>query len=107
MRSIEKPTIYPKFRGELRPFDLRRALAGAPVVTRLGYEVTGVRQIGHQVHGVVNGEIAEWQLTGCFPNPNPKARILDLCIGIREKETWVTRWADRLEGFFLGSRRTA
>lgn len=100
--------LYPKFRGELIPFDLTRALTGSPVVTTLGYEVTGIRRLGQSLHGVVRGEISQWELNGKFPIPGPSARILDLFIGVPVKATVFTRLADRLEAFFLGAdRRTA
>lgn len=99
--------LYPKFRGELLPFDLQKALNGSPVVTRRGFQVTGIRCIGYQVHGVLCGQISQWALTGSFPLAEPSARILDLFIGVPAKETFLTRLADRLETFFLGSRMAA
>jgi hypothetical protein len=100
--------LYPKFRGELIPFDLQKALSGSPVVTRNGYEVAGLRRFGQELHGVFTDRIAQWEITGRFPDPENDARILDLFIGVPAKATFFTRLADRLEAFFLGAdRRTA
>lgn len=104
MRSQNQPEVHPKFRGQLKPFDLKKALSGSPVVTRLGYPVSGVRRLGHEVHGVVCGEISHWSITGSFPMPGPAPRILDLFIGVPAKETFLARLADRLEAFVLGRR---
>ena len=45
----------------MKPFDLEKALAGAPVVTRDGREVTqlhlfDLKEHGYPLHGVINGK---------------------------------------------------
>jgi len=104
MPTHTEPILYAKFRGKLIPFDIQKAFEGAPVVTRRGFEVTGLRRIGNQLHGVVDGEITDWNLNGIW---SAAPGFLDLFIGIPAKVTFLTRLADWLETFFLGSRRTA
>jgi hypothetical protein len=101
----DKTMLYPKFRGELIPFDVQKALKGAPVVISNGYQVEGLRMAGNQLHGVVQGQICNWGLDGTFPIPGPAARILDLHIGVPQKVTFFTRLSARLENFLLGSNR--
>jgi len=55
----------------MKPFDLEKALAGAPVVTKSGWPVSELTQFTVRdgldaLYGVVNGRVMSWRKDGVF-----------------------------------------
>tara|TARA_R110000868_G_scaffold184686_1_gene426336 strand:- start:22 stop:369 length:348 start_codon:yes stop_codon:yes gene_type:complete len=81
----------------MKPFDLEKALAGEPVVTRSGREVF---QLTHFLNttklyplmGVVNGNVLTWLIDGSNVSPQEPGQ-LDLFM--KEMEQWVNVYYDK------------
>ena len=78
---------------ELEKFDLERALAGEPVITRLGKEVTQLvkfeadRQV-YPLMGVLEKEVTCWTIDGRFSNDRESSDF-DLFMKPKENAVWV------------------
>ena len=75
----------------LKPFDLEKALAGEPVVTRDGQEVTQLKKFdvdGEPLVGVHDGTIETWEIDGSYINHTQES-LLDLFMAPVEKVVWV------------------
>jgi hypothetical protein len=75
----------------MKPFDLQKALAGEPVVTKNGQSVSqltlfSLTKDDYCIYGVIEGRIQRWTLIGQY-DFNHKNHDLDLFIG--EREQWV------------------
>lgn len=71
----------------MKPFDLEKALAGEPVITKEGKEVTQLTYFDtierHCLYGVVDGEVYSWNIDGkIFIDP-------DLFMAPKIKKRWV------------------
>lgn len=80
----------------MKPFNLKKALAGAPVVTRDGREVTQLVHFidaphsTYTIHGVVSNTIEEWTDEGVFCTYDDDCE-LDLFMA--SKKVWVNLYA--------------
>lgn len=84
----------------MKPFNLEEALAGKPVITRDGREVTQLVKFDanyekYTLYGVVNNIILRWTNDGIFYN---KA---DLFMKSEKKSIWVNAYHDE-DGIMLG-----
>jgi hypothetical protein len=83
-----------------KPFDLERALAGDPVVTRDGRPVTQLTHFkdvanGHDsLCGVVDGVICSWQEHGLYCLSGPSST--DLFMAPKKRTVWVNLYGDGL-----------
>jgi hypothetical protein len=79
----------------LKPFNLERALAGDPVVTRDGREVTQLivfnidYQMTYPVHGVCNKDIMQWTKEGKWTVSRREPTNTDLFMKPKKKTYWV------------------
>lgn len=77
----------------MKPFDLEKALAGEPVVTRHGQPVTQVTKFdansGYCIAAVVDGEIETFSLDGKFRIEDTSRYDLFMATKTVKKEGWV------------------
>ena len=80
----------------MKPFDLSAALAGHPVCTRDGREVTQLVKFDlsycEVLIGVMSDCICRWRLDGCYDNFNV-GNGADLFMAPVKKTGWVARYA--------------
>lgn len=77
----------------MKPFDLEKALAGDPVVTRDGREVTSLHLFdcegyAHPLMGVCDGQILSWTKDGGYFDPT-NYHINDLFMKSKTVVKWV------------------
>lgn len=90
----------------MKPFDLKRALAGDPVVTRLGIPVEKLTYFGvdilYPVYGVFNNRLSVWTKEGKFISPDQG--ILDhendIFMASIGKYIWINIW-EKANGAYL------
>jgi hypothetical protein len=75
----------------MKPFDLQKALAGEPVVTRSGQPVTQLTKfsfikVEYSVYGVIDGKIHRWVRSGQY---DLDVENNDLDLFMAEPEKWV------------------
>lgn len=85
----------------MKPFDLEKALAGEPVVTRQGQPVTQVCMFNNTrascpVFGACNGLIRWWNTSGQVAYDEEHAD--DLFMAGNKKEGWVNIYPDQKLG---------
>jgi hypothetical protein len=78
---------------ELEKFDLERALAGEPVITRDGSQVTQLVKFDapestYTLRGVLDGDIKSWGIDGKYYAGN-EDRPADLFMKPKENTIWV------------------
>jgi hypothetical protein len=75
----------------MKPFDLEAALAGAPVVTRDGREVTQLKLFEltgkEPLYGVIENNVYRWDFNGVF-RPDGTKTSYDLFMFEAEPEVW-------------------
>ena len=74
----------------MKPFDLSAALAGAPVCTRDGREVTQLHKfdgVTYGLVGVIQGQLYTWSVDGVADTGSCR----DLCMAPVKKTGWVVR----------------
>lgn len=74
----------------MKPFDLELALAGCPVVTRDGREVTQITLFKipcDPVVGVVDGMLITWPKSGEYQTSEKS--VLDLFMAPKKRTVWV------------------
>lgn len=89
----------------MKPFDLEKALAGEPVVTQSGKNVTQLTQFSlvnteYSLYGVIDGKVHRWLRSGewDFDNKNH-----DLDLFMDEPERWVNvYWDSRNANWCVG-----
>lgn len=81
----------------MRAFDLTAALAGHPVCTRDGHEVTQLVKFDlsycEVLIGVMSDCICRWRLDGCYDNFNV-GNEADLFMAPVKKTGWVARYKE-------------
>ena len=90
----------------MEKFNLERALAGDPVITRDGQEVTQLVKLDGVKHnenvvGVFDGEIHFWTIEGKFDN-RLKETPFDLFMKPKENAIWVNVYKDHNGKLFAG-----
>jgi hypothetical protein len=78
----------------MEKFNLERALAGEPVITRNGKEVTQLvyfHDVIHKdcVYGVIGNQIKNWCIDGKFFHDDPREFGADLFMKPKENAIWV------------------
>jgi hypothetical protein len=77
----------------MKPFNLQRALAGDPVVTRDGRLVTDLKffngTVAESICGVLDGRIRAWFEGGEYMSNKGETHYLDLFIAPLVKQGWV------------------
>lgn len=76
----------------MKPFNLEAALAGAPVCTRDGREVTQLHKfdgVTYGLVGVIQGQLYTWSVDGVADTGSCR----DLCMAPVKKTGWVARYA--------------
>lgn len=75
----------------MNPFDLQKALAGDPVITRDGNPVTQITffkdAMGDTIAGVVDGYVELWREDGRFYSMDSSEK--DLFMAPKTKEGWI------------------
>jgi hypothetical protein len=81
-----------------KPFDLERALAGDPVVTRHGKSVTQLKKFDIRgrcvLLGVFDGQLASWLENGCYYSSGEWP--YDLFMAPKKRTVWVNLYGDGL-----------
>jgi hypothetical protein len=80
----------------MKPFDLEEALAGKPVVTRVGSTVNQIVKFDvienpYCIAGVVHGNIETWFINGKY-SPNKHESNFDLFMATESKFIWINLW---------------
>jgi hypothetical protein len=93
----------------MRPFDLEKALAGAPVCTRSGDPVTQLTPFtitsSYSLRGVIDGELFAWTLDGKYKYIDHE---WDLFMAPIKKTGWVARRGDiRVSMWLFGTKGAA
>lgn len=82
----------------MRPFDLKKALDGAPVVTRLGKEVTQLHAFntntGYPLRAVVGGNILGFTEEGAWCN-STGTHDLDLFMKTTKKQGFINIYSNK------------
>ena len=76
----------------MKPFDLTAALAGAPVCTRDGREVTQLHKfdgVTYGLVGVIQGQLYTWSVDGKADTGSHR----DLCMAPVKKTGWVAMYS--------------
>jgi hypothetical protein len=94
----------------MEKFNLERALAGEPVITRNGREVTQLvyfHDVIHKdcVYGVIGNQIKNWCIDGKFFHDDPNEFKADLFMKPKENAIWVNVYK-REDGSLLVSSFT-
>jgi len=90
----------------MEQFNLERALAGEPVITRNGKEVTQLVRFEcdrpQKIWGVVEGELHSWYNDGTWYN-HTEGSIHDIFMKPKENAIWLNVYKDRDSGnLFVG-----
>lgn len=93
----------------MKPFDLEKALAGDPVVTRDGREVTQIHLFDttakHRLFGVLFGEVEAFSIDGRYwDNGDSEA---DLFMAPKKRTVWVNLYAHRPNAFYYNTQEDA
>jgi hypothetical protein len=79
-----------------KPFDLERALAGDPVVTRYGKPVTQLTKFDiygtHVLRGVLDGQLVGWLENGCYYASGEWP--CDLFMAPKKRTVWVNLYGN-------------
>jgi hypothetical protein len=87
----------------MKPFSLKHALAGEPVITRDGRKVTYLTKLeqvpGYQVAGVIENteSIARWTENGYFLRECSN-HVADLFMYVEKNSLWVNVYEGRFSG---------
>jgi hypothetical protein len=89
----------------MEQFNLERALAGEPVITRNGKEVKQLTRIDYDtdyvIFGVIDRELYRWTINGEYFVREEDGR--DLFMKPKENALWLNVWKDRDSGkLFIG-----
>jgi len=84
----------------MEQFNLERALAGEPVITRNGKEVTQLvyfHDVIHKdcVYGVIGNQIKNWCIDGKFFHDDPNEFGADLFMKPKENAIWVNVYKNK------------
>lgn len=82
-----------------KPFDLERALAGDPVVTRNGRPVTQLVKFDaaggiYEVYGVVGASVESWRVDGRYSAGGEEC-VYDIFMAPKKRTVWVNLYPDR------------
>jgi hypothetical protein len=91
----------------MEKFNLERALAGEPVITRNGKEVTQLvyfKDVIHKdcVYGVIGNQIKNWCIDGKYFHDDPNEFGADLFMKPKENAIWVNVYKREDGSLFLG-----
>jgi hypothetical protein len=91
----------------MEQFNLERALAGEPVITRDGHEVYELvkfdRVKSYPIAGIIDGLLHRWTIDGKEFGHNSDESSLDLFMKPKENAIWVNVYKDRDSGsLFIG-----
>jgi hypothetical protein len=91
----------------MEQFNLERALAGEPVITRDGHEVYELvkfdRVKSYPIAGIIDGLLHRWTIDGKEFGHNSDESSLDLFMKPKENALWVNVYKDRFGGsLFIG-----
>jgi hypothetical protein len=96
----------------MKPFNLERALAGEPVVTRDGrpVKIAGYNKDATKTHALLGwddvNDSMTWDLSGKF-NPNVEAfSSLDLFMAPTERKEWIVRLNPKHIAYYKGPFNT-
>lgn len=92
----------------MKPFNLIEALSGAPVVTRIGLEVTQLHLFeasaeNQPLYGVLETEIEYWNKSGKYSTYESDNHTKDLFMAEEEKVQWINIWENYLGVVFCTS----
>jgi hypothetical protein len=98
----------------MKPFDLQKALAGEPVITRDGrpVKIAGYNKDareGSSIAGWVGGRILCWYTNGSYSTDFTCKHGYDLFMAPTERKEWVVRVAnptDHTDSFIAGPYKT-
>jgi hypothetical protein len=79
----------------MKPFNLERALAGDPVVTRDGrpVKIAGYNEEKERIAAWVSGTILDcWNIKGKCISTDKMAKVLDLKMALTERKEWIVRY---------------
>ena len=88
---------------KMKPFDLKKALAGHPVMTRSGDNVTDLHYFKNarnedcKLQGIMDGGIYSWNDYGCFTPRHPGGH-LDLVMKPTKKTYWMNVYRNEETG---------
>ena len=93
----------------MTPFNLEKALKGAPVITREGKEVSQIKSFfvpqRLSIAGVIDGNIYWWTTEGT--SPNGVCSHMDLFMAPEKKSGWIARYPSGDVSGLYGSEKHA